>query len=325
MQVGDLELLVRGSAGVAVAPAHGTDAATLMKNADIALYQAKLERDRTQVYSPRFDVNTVERLQLLSDLRTALDTGQLTVDFQPQLDLADRRVVAVEALIRWHHPTRGAVPPDSFIPLAENSGLIAELTAFVLDTALAALAGWRAAGHRLRMSVNLSARQLSDLTLADQVRDALGRHGVPASELVLEVTETGILSDPARVDVVIGDLRRLGVAIAVDDYGTGQASLNYLKRLEIDELKVDRSFVSTMGRDHLDFVIVRSTIALAQDLGLRVVAEGIQEEETALALRDLGCEVGQGYHLGRPTTPEEILRRLGGAGPAAPTERAAEH
>ncbi len=308
--IGDLELLVRGSAGVAVAPDHGTDAATLMKNADIALYQAKLERDRTQVYSPRFDVNTVERLQLLSDLRTALDVGQLTVAYQPQVDLVDRRVVAVEALIRWRHPTRGQVPPDSFIPLAENSGLIAELTAYVLDSALATLAGWRALGHDIRMSVNLSARQLSDLALPRQVGDALERHRVPARSLVLEVTETGILADPGRVDVVMGQLRGLGVGIAVDDYGTGQASLNYLKRLAIDELKVDRSFVSHMNRDRLDFVIVRSTIALARDLGLRVIAEGIQEESTANSLRDLGCGVGQGYHLGRPTTPEEILERL---------------
>jgi diguanylate cyclase (GGDEF)-like protein len=308
--VGDLELLVRGSAGVATAPEHGTDAATLMKNADIALYQAKLERDRTQVYSPRFDVNTVERLQLLSDLRTALEVGQLTVAYQPQVDLVDRRVVAVEALIRWRHPTRGQVPPDSFIPLAENSGLIAQLTAYVLDRALVTLAGWRALGHDIRMSVNLSARQLSDQTLPGQVGAALERHGVPARSLVLEVTETGILADPGRVDVVIAALRALGVAIAVDDYGTGQASLNYLKRLEIDELKVDRSFVSDMGRDRLDYVIVRSTIGLARDLGLRVIAEGIQEESTAVALRELGCGVGQGYHLGRPTTPEEILERL---------------
>ena len=310
VQVGDLDLLVRGSAGVAVAPEHGTDTATLMKNADIALYQAKVERDRTQVYSPRLDVNTVERLQLLSDLRTGIDTGQLTVAYQPQVALGDRRIVAVEALIRWRHPVRGQVPPDSFIPLAENSGLIGELTAFVLDTALSTLAGWRTDGHRLRMSVNLSARQLSDLALPCQVAHALSRHGVPADALVLEVTETGILSDPARVDVVIADLRALGVAIAVDDYGTGQASLSYLKRLDIDELKVDKSFVSDMGRDRHDFIIVRSTISLARDLGLRVVAEGIQEEDTALSLHDLGCEVGQGYHLGRPTTPDDIRDRL---------------
>jgi diguanylate cyclase (GGDEF)-like protein len=310
IRIGELELLVRASAGVAVAPEHGTNAETLMKNVDIAMYRAKRERDGVSTYSARFDVNTLDRLQLLADLRGAIDTAQLDVAFQPQVDLIDGRTVGVEALLRWSHPTRGQVAPDSFIPLAENSGLIAELTAYVLDTALGTLAEWRAAGHDLRMAVNLSARHLSDLALPRQITEALTRHGIPPSALVLEVTETGILSDPARADVVIAALRELGVAIAVDDYGTGHASLTYLRRLEIDELKVDKSFVSDMGRDPHDFIIVRSTIALAQDLGLRVVAEGIEDQETAVALRTLGCTVGQGFHLGRPTTPEQILLRL---------------
>ncbi|HEX5333550.1 MAG TPA: EAL domain-containing protein [Cellulomonas sp.] len=310
MRVGEVELLVRASAGVAVAPEHGDDAEALMKNADIALYQAKLDRDRISTYSPEYDVNTLERLQLLADLRTALDTGQLDVAYQPQVSLISRRMVGLEALIRWQHPTRGAVPPESFIPLAENSGMIAELTAFVLDAALGQLAALRTAGHELRMAVNLSARHLSDLALPRQVAEALTRHGIPPAMLVLEVTETGILADPARVDAVIGTLRELGVAIAVDDYGTGHASLSYLKTLEVDELKIDKSFVVDMGRDTHDFIIVRSTIALALDLGLRVIAEGIEDEETAVALRALGCGVGQGYHLGRPTTPDQILLRL---------------
>ena len=310
MRVGEVELLVRASAGVAVAPEHGTDAATLMKHADIALYRAKLDRDQASTYSAEFDINTLDRLQLLADLRAAIDTAQLGVAYQPQVDLSDRRIVGVEALIRWNHPTRGPVPPDSFIPLAENSGLIVELTAYVLDTALYNLARWRAAGHNPRIAVNLSARHLSDLALPRQVAEALARHRIPAASLVLEVTETGILRYTARVDSVISALRKLGVAIAVDDYGTGHASLSYLKRLEVDELKVDRSFVSDMDRDHQDFIIVRSTVGLALDLGLRVIAEGVEDEKTALALRELGCEVGQGYHLGRPTTPDQILRRL---------------
>jgi diguanylate cyclase (GGDEF)-like protein len=310
MRVGAVELLVRASAGVAVAPDHGSDATVLMKNADIALYQAKLERDRTSTYSPEFDVNTLERLQLLGDLRSAIGSAQLAVAYQPQLDLRTMRMVGVEALIRWNHPTRGPVPPDAFIPLAENSGLIAELTSYVLDTALGSLAQWRQAGYVLRMAVNLSARHLSDLALPRQVAEALARHGIPASALVLEVTETGIMSDPARADVVIGALRELGVEIAVDDYGTGHASLSYLKRLQVDELKIDRSFVSDMGLDRHDFIIVRSTITLAQDLGLRVIAEGIEDEETTVALRGLGCAIGQGFHLGRPTTAEAIRLRL---------------
>jgi diguanylate cyclase (GGDEF)-like protein len=198
VRVGDVELLVRASAGVAVAPEHGDTSETLMKNADIALYQAKLDRDRISTYSAEYDVNTLERLQLLADLRTALDTGQLDVAYQPQVSLIDRRMVGVEALVRWNHPTRGDVPPESFIPLAENSGLIAELTSSVLDTALRHLAEMRDAGHELRMAVNLSARHLSDLALPRQVADALTRHGIPPALLVLEVTETGILADPAR-------------------------------------------------------------------------------------------------------------------------------
>jgi diguanylate cyclase (GGDEF)-like protein len=324
VRVGEVELLVRASAGVAVAPEHGDDPETLMKNADIALYQAKLDRDRISTYSPEYDVNTLERLQLLADLRTALDTGQLDVAYQPQVNLTSRRMVGVEALIRWQHPIRGSVPPDSFIPLAENSGLIAELTASVLDSALGNLAELRAAGHELRMAVNLSARHLSDLTLPRQVAEAPMRHGIPPALLVLEVTETGILADPARVDVVIGTLRDLGVAIAVDDYGTGHASLSYLKRLEVDEPKIDKSFVIDMGRDKHDFIIVRSTITLDLGLGLRVIAEGIEDEATAVALRELGCDVGQGYQLGRPTTPDQILLRMDGERRLAAPRRTAK-
>jgi EAL domain-containing protein (putative c-di-GMP-specific phosphodiesterase class I) len=308
--VGETELLVRASAGVAVGPDHGADPQTLMKNADIALYRAKLERDGVCVYSPELDVNTLAQLQLLADLRAAIDAGQLTVAYQPQVELATGRTVGLEALIRWDHPVRGSVPPDAFIPLAENSGMIAAVTAYVLDDSLATVAQWRAAGHTVRMAVNLSARHLSDVALPRQVADALARHGVPAEALVLEVTETGILLDPVRADGVIATLRDLGVALAVDDYGTGHASLSYLKRLDIDELKVDKSFVSDMGSDRNDFIIVRSTIALARDLGLRVVAEGIEDAETMTVLRELGCDVGQGFHLGRPATVDVATARL---------------
>ncbi|MDN4475182.1 EAL domain-containing protein [Demequina sp. SYSU T00192] len=321
VRVESLELLVRASAGLAVAPLHGEDGETLMKNADIALYHAKLERDRISTFSPEFDINTVERLQLLADLRTALDTGQLHVVYQPQTDLTDGRVVAVEALVRWRHPERGLVRADEFIPLAENSGLIFPVTAFVLDTALAQVARWHAAGLDVRMAVNLSARHLSDQGLPQQVGAALTRHQVPASSLVLEVTETAILSDPARADLVLHALRRLGVSIAIDDYGTGNASLSYLKRLEIDELKIDRSFVSNIGADHHDLIIVRSTISLALALDLRVVAEGIEDAETVTALRGLGHVIGQGYHLGRPVEAPELERRLGIA-PVSDTDAA---
>lgn len=319
VRIGNLELLVRASAGVAIAPDHGADGETLMKNADIALYHAKLERDRISAYAPEFDINTVERLRLLADLRTALDSDQLHVVYQPQVDLHDLRTVGVEALVRWEHPERGLVPPDEFIPLAENSGLIFPLTALVLDTALDQVAQWRAAGDEIRLAVNLSARHLSDSALPSQVAAALARHDVPSSALVLEVTETGILSDPARADLVIREVRELGVEIAIDDYGTGNASLSYLKRLEIDELKVDRSFVSSIGDDRHDLIIVRSTVALALALGLRVVAEGIEDDATVETLRGLGRVIGQGYHLGRPGAPDEISARLASERTAKPT------
>ncbi|WP_129338161.1 putative bifunctional diguanylate cyclase/phosphodiesterase [Cellulomonas endophytica] len=310
VRIGALELLVRSSAGVASAPDHGADAATLVKNADVALYRAKLERDGTAVYSPDLSVNSVERLSLLADLRGAIGTGDLAVAYQPQVDLATGRLDAVEALVRWNHPVLGPVPPDRFIPLAENSGLIAGVTAHVLDTGLAALARWRADGHDLRLAVNLSARHLSDLALPARVTAALAAHGVPAGSLVLEVTETGLLADPARAQEVVAALRALGTSVSVDDYGTGHASLGYLRGLEVDELKIDRSFVGAMLTDATDHVIVRSTVQLAHDLGLRVVAEGIEDAATVEALRTLGCRVGQGYHLGRPTTSQEIGDRL---------------
>jgi EAL domain-containing protein (putative c-di-GMP-specific phosphodiesterase class I) len=305
-----LELLVRASVGVAIAPLHGSDVETLMKNADIALYHAKIERDRISTYAPEFDVNTVERLQLLADLRIGLETRQLHVVYQPQVDLQTGRTVGVEALVRWVHPHRGLVDTGEFIVLAENSGLIFPLTAFVLDTALGQLASWRASGYDLRMAVNLSARHLSDLGLPDQVVAAADLHGVPLSALVLEVTETEILSDPIRADIVLRTLRGLGVEISIDDYGTGNASLGYLKRLQVDELKIDRSFVSNIDNDDHDRIIVRSTTELALALGLRVVAEGIEDEPTAVALRALGGVIGQGYHLGRPSLPEGVEARL---------------
>ncbi len=308
--VESLALLVRASVGVAIAPNHGTDSETLMKNADIALYQAKVERDMISIYAPEFDVNTVERLQLLADLKTALDQKALYVAYQPQVDLVTGRTVGVEALVRWDHPERGPIGPDEFVPLAENSGLIYPLTSFVLDTALRQVSLWRAAGHDLRMAVNLSARHLSDLTLPDLVAGTAAIHEVPLSALVLEVTETGILADPTRTDVVIRALRERGVAIAIDDYGTGNASLGYLKRLEIDELKIDRSFVSDIGTDSQDLIIVQSTIDLARALGLRVVAEGIEDQQTADVLRGFGAVIGQGYHLGHPVAPEDIRARL---------------
>jgi diguanylate cyclase (GGDEF)-like protein len=308
--VAEVRLLVQGSIGVAVAPDDGHDVMTLLKHADTALYEAKEQRARYAFYRPERDVNTVERLELLTDLRAAIEENQLFVLFQPKLDVASGRTIGVEALVRWQHPTRGLVPPDMFIELAENSGLIGFVTAHVLAESLDAVARWRELGHDLHVAVNLSARHLSDLALPDMIQEALHAQGVPASRLTLEVTETAIMSDPARADTVVKALRDTGVSIAVDDYGTGHASLSYLKRLDVDELKIDRSFVTDMRSDPSDAIIVRSTIELGHALGLHIVAEGVEDGETLGLLRDLGCDVAQGWHIGRPETFADVAARL---------------
>ena len=310
VEVQGLRLQVGASVGLVVAPVDGQDVAALLKNADIAMYQAKRDRGRICWYEPEYDVNSVERLELLADLREALDQSQLAVVFQPQLKLSSGRVVGVEALVRWHHPQRGQVMPDAFIELAENSGLIGHVTRYVLDQSLLAVAQLERSGHVLQMSVNLAARHLSDLALPAQVQAALTDHGVAPGRLTLEVTETGILSDPARVDEVVRQLRAMGVGIAVDDYGTGHASLSYLKKLAIDELKIDKSFVTEMNRDASDLTIVRSTIALGHDLGLRIVAEGVEDAETLERLAQMRCDLAQGWAIGHPLPEALLLDRL---------------
>ncbi|MDP9418127.1 MAG: bifunctional diguanylate cyclase/phosphodiesterase [Actinomycetota bacterium] len=308
-ELGDVRLLLQTSVGVAVAPDHGRDAEELLRNAAVAMHDPSARHRRVSIYTPDAEAETRERLQLLSELRAAVDERQFMLVFQPQIAVTSGELVGVEALVRWRHPTRGLVYPDTFIGLAENSGLIAQVTAVVLDEALATVARLRAEGHRLRVAVNMSARQMSDITLPGLVAEALARHAVPPDVLTLEVTETGILSEPARVDAVVRALRDSGVSIAVDDYGTGQASLTYLKRLHVDELKIDKSFVIDMGSDSGDAIIVRSTIALGHDLGLRIVAEGVEDAATLALLRRLGSDIAQGWHIGRPM-PEPDLRAL---------------
>ena len=310
LRVGDLQVLLPASVGVALAPEHGTNAPSLLKSADVALYQAKEVRGRYRTYAGRHDVNSIERLRLLGDLGRAVDRGELYVRYQPQIDPRTGVVVGAEALVRWQHPELGAVAPDRFIPLAEQSGLVADVTAVVLDQALADVARWRAAGFSPTVSVNLSARLLTDHDLLALVAGALHRHGVDASALVLEVTETGIVSDPERAGVVVRRLRALGCGVAVDDYGTGQCSLTYLTDLDVDELKIDRSFVTGMTVDRARSVIVRSTILMARELGLRVVAEGVADAPTQQVLADLGCHVAQGEHVGDPMSADDVLRML---------------
>ena len=304
---GGVRLAVQGSIGISIAPDHGDDVHTLMKCADIALYEAKRERARYFAYRPEDDVvNTPQRLSLVAELLSAVDEGQLFLEYQPKLELGSGRIVGVEALVRWNHPTRGIMRPDDFIPLAESTGLIGPITWFVIDRALRQVREWNARGIDMSMAINLSVRHLTDMSLPDRIAIALSRWKVAPDRLVIEVTESSVMTDPKRAIGVIQHLRRIGVSVAVDDYGTGQTSLAYLRRLDIDELKIDRSFVMKLDKGSSDAIIVRSTIELGHNLGLRIVAEGIEDAETLAWLTELGCDIGQGYFISRPMSAEAV-------------------
>jgi diguanylate cyclase (GGDEF)-like protein len=302
-----VRLDVQASIGIALAPVHGKDPATLLQRADVALYAAKEHRGCFAVYSPESDLHSVEKLALLGELREGIAQDQLVVHYQPKCEATTGTLVGLEALVRWQHPTRGLLYPDTFIPIAENTGLIGALTLEVLDQALRTVRHLRDQGSALGVAVNLSVRVLTDLELPRKVAGMLGRWGVPPEALTLEVTETSIMVDPVRTMTVLGLLRDVGVALSIDDFGTGYSSLAYLRRLEANELKIDKSFVFTMTSNSNDAVIVRSTIELGHNLGLRLVAEGVEDAETWNMLRALGCDVIQGYHLARPM-PEGNLR-----------------
>ncbi len=297
---------VETSVGLALFPAHGRDADTILRRADVAMYQAKASHSRYVIYEQQHDPYSEARLALLGELRRAIETSELTVLYQPQADARTGAVASVEALVRWHHPQRGELLPDEFIPLAEHSDLIHPLTRFVLGCAIAQVAAWQRAGVTVRVSVNLSARNLHDATLADDIAGLLSQHGVAPVQLELEITETSLESDPADSDVLLGRLHDMGVAIAIDDFGTGYSAFSYLQRLPVDEIKIDRSFVMRMEHDRHQQQIVRSTIQLGHNLGLRVVAEGVESAVVQRRLARLGCDLVQGYHIGHPMSADLV-------------------
>jgi len=274
---------------------------------------AKEAKANVVVYSDEFNVNTPARLALLGDLRSALGRDEFILHFQPTAAMSTRSVCGAEALIRWQHPTLGLLYPDRFIAEAERSGLIESMTVWVLDAALRQCRAWldASAGHGrppLSVAVNLSTRSLLDAALPGTVAESLERWKVPPRLLELEITETIIMADPKRAQRVLRELAEMGVGIAIDDFGTGYSSLAYLRELPVTELKIDRSFVIDMGRDVDDAVIVRSVIDLARNLGLRTVAEGVEDEMTWSTLTDLGCDKAQGFVLARPMTSEAFIR-----------------
>ncbi len=301
-----LQVDVDASIGIAVAPQHGTDLDALLQHADVAMYLAKETGSGVEQYDATRDRNTTSRLVMLGELRRALAEGELEVHYQPQAELTSGRVTGVEALVRWRHPERGLVPPDDFVPLAESSGLIETLTRHVIDVAVAQVAAWRAEGLHLKVAVNVSVRDLSGTALVGSVRDALQRHGVPSHSLLLEVTEGSLFAESHRAATTLRLLDELGVCLALDDFGTGWSSLGHLRRLPVQELKVDRSFVQRMCEDARDTAIVRSVVDLGVGLGMRVVAEGVEDAATWAMLQEMGCDEAQGWLLSR-AEPASVL------------------
>ncbi|MBV8220536.1 MAG: EAL domain-containing protein, partial [Solirubrobacterales bacterium] len=309
--VDEMMLEVGVSIGIARFPRDGEDPHSLLRSADVAMYAAKEAHAGCKVYAAALDRHSVRRLNVLSDFRRALDTDEIVVFYQPIMHLDGTRVHGAEALVRWQHPELGLLPPSDFMPIVEQTGLIGPMTRHVLERAVAQCAAWRRAGQELTVSVNLSVRNLLDPDLASLISDLLTIYRLDPAALELEITESMLMSDPDRSLITLTRLSQLGVGLSVDDYGTGYSSLANLRRLPIDELKIDRSFVSPMLSDESDLIIVRSTINLGHDLGLKVVAEGVEDEATLHRLEGLGCDLAQGYHFSKPLSAEAFNKWMG--------------
>jgi diguanylate cyclase (GGDEF)-like protein len=312
-QIDEYALEIAASIGIARFPLDGRDVDDLLRRADVAMYRAKDTNVRYGVYAPEHDDHSPERLPLVADLRRGIDNGELVLHYQPKVELHDRRVVGVEALVRWRHPTQGLLAPTAFIEIAEHAGLIKALTLRVLHDALGQCASWAADGIELGVAVNVSVRSLLDPRFPEQVAARLRETGVEPSRLTLELTESTLMADPDTAMAVLNRLGAMGVSLAIDDFGTGYSSLAYLKQLSVDELKIDRSFVMHLTQSRNDEVIVRSTVELAHNLDLRVVAEGVEDEDTLAQLRRFGCDQAQGFHLSRPLPAEQVPLWLTGS------------
>ena len=297
---------IAGSIGITIFPEHADDATTLLVHADVAMYNAKQTGCGYAVYDPNLDEHSLDHLALPREFRQALAGNELMLHYQPLMDIAEHRVTTVEALLRWQHPRHGLIPPTRILPLADRIGVLDTLTAWVLDTALAQCHSWRERGLMLRVAVNISPRTLRDADLANKVAQALKRHTVPADFLTLEITEEAFMADPEQVLAVLGQLDKMGVQLAVDDFGTGFSSLAYLKQLPIHTIKIDKSFVIGMAPHDQDEAIVRSVIELSHNLGLVVVAEGIEDQQTLDRLAELRCDVGQGFLMSKPVDAKAL-------------------
>jgi diguanylate cyclase (GGDEF)-like protein/PAS domain S-box-containing protein len=305
-QVEHITLSLSGSLGIALYPDHGESSHELMRCADVAMYHAKSTVNSQAVYDPSQDAHSPRKLRLMSDLGRAIQERQLTLHYQPKISLVNGRCIGCEALLRWHHPTLGHISPAEFIPLAESSDLIHSLSLMVTDLALDQLKDWDSRQIHLTIAINLSARNLLDVDFPDTLGSLIEAKGVAPDRIEIEITESALISDPERALEVTRRITALGVKLSIDDFGTGYSSLSYLRKLPLSALKIDRSFVMDMDRNEQDTIIVKSTINLAHNLGLKVVAEGVETAATLETLTQLGCDMAQGYHLSRPLPAEQL-------------------
>jgi diguanylate cyclase len=305
-QVQDLALRVEATVGIALFPANGETAVELLRHADVAMHEAKKSKTSSELYDLGRDTKSPRQLSLATELAQAIGGEEIEVYYQPQADANTHQILAVEALVRWRHPVLGLLQPLDFIPLAETTGLIRRLTGQVMDIALAQCATWRQAGFDVYVSINVSASDLLDADLPQHVAAALKRHGLPATALVIELTESSVLADPVRIHGVLTRLDQLGVGLSLDDFGTGFSSLAHLKTLPVDELKIDKSFVTRMTSNPADSAIVDATIGLARRLGKRIVAEGVEDHETWKSIATAGCHLVQGFVLSPPAQSKEL-------------------
>ncbi|MDQ3963041.1 MAG: EAL domain-containing protein [Actinomycetota bacterium] len=303
-----MHLHVDASLGLALHPEQGHTAEILMQRADVAMYHAKSSRTGYEFYSPEHDHHSPARLAMVDELKQAIADGGLVVHYQPKVDLADGSLIGVEALVRWEHPRLGLVPPMEFIELAEQAGLIGPLTTRVLDLALEQCSEWRKDGLDLNVAVNLSLQSLLNMEFPTAVGELLDKWQVPPSALILEITESCMMADPARTMKILNRLHEMEVELSIDDFGTGYSSLAYLRRLPVSEIKIDKSFVLDMVEDEGSAVIAQSTITLGKNLGLKVVAEGVASQEIFDRLKILGCHVAQGFHIARPLEADALTR-----------------
>ncbi len=319
--VDELPVHIDASVGIALYPEHGEDVDMLLQHADVAMYEAKKKHTGYEVYSVDHDPYNPVRLAMVGELKKGLQENQVLLHYQPKVDLETGKIVGAEALVRWQHPTRGLLPPAEFVPMAEHTGLIKPLSRYVLNMALSQCREWRDEGMDLKVSVNLSTRDLLDPHLPQDVSQLLSRWRLPASSVELEITESTMMVDPQRSLEVLKRLHNMGIALSIDDFGTGYSSLSYLKELPVNELKIDRTFVEAMTSNRGDAFIVRSTIDLAHNLSLQVVAEGVEDQATMDELAGLGCNVAQGFHLSRPLPPQDFTTWLASSGTVAVAAR----